>query len=151
MPQIYAVALVAAGVALTVLPVEAATKLVPPPDGSTEIVPDVAPGDEISIACAPIEHRDANSDVRVVLTIAAAPDESSPGFKKVLATEEQLGKYGVVVRIPDVPDLTDRTVNVNVYVVDGGPPQGCDAGRVKVVSHGVPDFRHDDTKAVHPS
>jgi len=131
------------GAALVHTPALAEATLIPSPDNSTEIVPDVAPGDEISIACAPIEHRDANSDVRVVLTIAALPNESSPGFKKVLATDEQLGRYGVVVRIPDVPDLADHTVSLNVYVVDGGPPQGCDAGHVKVVSHGLPDFRQE--------
>src|ERR1700761_7080275 len=71
--------------------------------GGREVVPDVAPGDEIMIACAPIEQRGESSDVRVVLTISAMPNDVPPGYKKVLATDEQLGKYGVKVRVPDVP------------------------------------------------
>ena len=150
MRQCHAAFILSIGMAALAFPALAAAALVAPPDRSAENVPDVAPGDELSIACGAIEHRDANSDVRVVLTIAAVPNESSPGFKKILATDEHLGKYGVVVRIPDVPDLADHTVDVNVYVVDGGPPQGCDAGRVKVVSHEIPDFRQE-IRSVHPS
>jgi len=107
---------------------------------SGEVVPNVAPGDEIVVACAPIEQRDANSDVRVVLTIAAVPSESSPGFKKVLATDEQLSKYGVRVRVPNVPELPEHTVNLNVYVV-GEQTHDCDGGHLKVVAKHLPDFR----------
>jgi hypothetical protein len=99
-----------------------------------EVVPDVAPGDELIIACAPIEQRDTNSDVRVVLTISAMPNEIPPGYKKVLATDEQLGKYGVRVRVPDVPNLPDHTVNLDVYVVGNDRPQDCDGGHLKVVA-----------------
>jgi hypothetical protein len=108
-----------------------------------EVVPDVSPGDEIIIACAPIEQRAANSDVRVVLTIAAAPRDVPPGYKKVLATDEQLSKYGVRVRVPDVPDLPDHTVNLNVYVVNSDSSRACDGGHVRVVQRGLPDFRHN--------
>ena len=107
-----------------------------------EIVPDVAPGEEIVVACAPIEQREANSDVRVVLTIAAMPTETSPGFKKVLATDEQLNKYGVRVRVPNLPDLPDHTVNLDVYVV-GQRTQDCDGGHLKVVAKHLPDYRHE--------
>ena len=99
-----------------------------------EVVPNVAPGDELVIACAPIEQRAANSDVRVVLTISAVPNEIPPGYKKVLATDEQLGKYGVRVRVPDVPNLPDHTVNLNVYVVGNATRQDCDGGHLKVIA-----------------
>src|SRR5580698_1400359 len=89
-----------------------------PLGADSEIVPSVMPGDNIAIACEALQQRATDSDVRVVLTISAAPGESSPGYKKVLATDEQLLKDAVRVRIPTVPDLEDRTVNVNVYVVD---------------------------------
>lgn len=110
---------------------------------SNEVVPNVVPGDEIVVACAPIEQREANSDVRVVLTIAAAPREMTPGFKKVLATDEQVGKYGVRVRVPNIPDLPDHTVNLNVYVVGEKISRGCDGGHLRVVAHHAPDFRHE--------
>jgi len=135
--------------AQTPAPATKGAQVVPPGIGA-EVVPDVAPGDEIAIACAPIEHREANSDVRVVLTIAAMPDEVSPGYKKVLATDEELSKYGVRIRVPDVPDLPNHTVNLNVYVV-GGANGMCDAGHVKVVQRGVPDFRHQIKRPPHVS
>jgi hypothetical protein len=107
-----------------------------------EVVTDVAPGDELVVACAPIEQRDADADVRVVLTISAMPSESSPGYKKVLATDEQLNKYAVRVRVPNVPDLADHTVNLNVYVV-GHNTSACDGGQLKVVARHTPDFRYE--------
>lgn len=107
-----------------------------------EVVPDVAPGDEIVVACAPIEERDPDADVRVVLTISAAPSETPPGYKKVLATDEQLNKYAVRIRVPNVPNLPDHTVNLNVYVV-GHNTSACDGGHLKVVAKHTPDFRHD--------
>lgn len=109
----------------------------------SEFVPSVVPGDEIVVACAPIEQREANSDVRVVLTIAAMPSDLPPGYKKVLATEEQVGRYGVTVRVPNVPDLPDHTVNLNVYVVGQNASRGCDGGHLRVVAHRTPDFRHE--------
>jgi len=120
----------------------ASTRIASLDSGGPEVVPDVAPGEEIMIACAPIEQRTADSDVRVVLTIAAVPTEVPPGYKKVLATDEQLGKYGVRVRVPDVPDLPNHTVNLNVYVVNNSSSRACDGGHVKVVNR-VPDFRRE--------
>jgi hypothetical protein len=97
-----------------------------------EIVPSVMPGDQIAIACGALEQRSAESDVRVVLTISAIPGESVTGFKKVLATDAQLLKDAVRVRIPTVPDLADHTIDVNVYVVDDKGSQQCNAGHMKI-------------------
>ena len=97
-----------------------------------EIVPDVVPGDHIAIACGPVEQRSKDSDVRVVLTISAIPGDSGPGYKKVLATDSELLKDAVRVRIPDVPDLEDHTVDLNVYVVDDSGSHRCEAGQMKI-------------------
>ena len=142
--SIAATAVVLASPALAQSPAHqtASTRIASLDAGAAEVVPDVAPGEEIMIACAPIEHRTADSDVRVVLTIAATPSDVPPGYKKVLATDEQLGKYGVRVRVPDVPDLPNHTVNLNVYVVDNDKSRACDGGHVRVVNR-IPDFRHE--------
>jgi hypothetical protein len=95
-------------------------------------VPNVAPGDHIAIACGPVEQRSADSDVRVVLTISAVPGESAPGYKKVLATDAELLKDAVRVRIPDTPDIDDHTVDLNVYVVSDKGAQQCNAGQMKI-------------------
>ena len=144
-----------AGAALVVTPAFAQTALQTPKKAiigsidnfGSEVVPNVEPGEQIMIACAPIEQRQANSDVRVVLTIAAMPNDVPAGYKRVLATEEEIGKYGVRVRVPDLPNLPDHTVNLDVYVMNGDSHRSCDAGHVRVVQreHGrpVPDFRHE--------
>jgi hypothetical protein len=97
-----------------------------------EIVPNVMPGDQIAIACGALEQRAADSDVRVVLTISAVPGESAPGYQKVLATDAQLLKDAVRVRIPSVPSLEDHTVALNVYVVSDKGSQQCSAGHMKI-------------------
>jgi hypothetical protein len=98
-----------------------------------EVVPVVAPGEEIGIACDALEYTAPNNDVRVVLTISAAPtDTPSPGYKKVLATNEQLTKGAVRVTIPEMPDLANRTVHVDVYVVNAQGARDCDAGHMRI-------------------
>jgi hypothetical protein len=100
---------------------------------SPEVVPTLAPGDEVSIACDAIDNRAADSDVRVVLTISALPDAAkAPGIKHVMATQEELSKNSVSVRIPDLAPLDDQTVNLSVYVVDQKGSQSCDGGHVKI-------------------
>ncbi len=103
-------------------------------DGDTlEYVPFVTPGDRIGIACNALAASNADSDVRVVLTISAQPGEVPPGYKKVLATDEEVGYGAVRVRIPTVPDLEDHIVKVDVYVMGDNGAQSCDAGRMKIV------------------
>ncbi len=108
-----------------------------PPDADVEIVPQVTPGDRISIACDALTKSNAGSDVRVVLTISAIPGETPPGYKKVLATDEHVAYGAVRVRIPTVPELEDHTVNLNVYVVDQQGSTSCDAGHLKITDSAI--------------
>jgi hypothetical protein len=94
--------------------------------------PDVTPGDNIVIACDAVEKRAADSDVRVVLTISAMPGESTTGYAKVLATDELLLKDAVRVRIPQIPNLEQHTVGLDVYVVGSANAEHCDAGHMKI-------------------
>lgn len=131
-----ALLLVPAPVAASVLPAQTgnADKLVQPVDND-EVVPLVSPGDEIGIACNALEYTALENDVRVVLTISSAPDAPpSPGYQKVLATNEELTKGAVRVKIPEVPDLDNRIVNVDVYVVSAKGAAACDAGHMKIVT-----------------
>lgn len=98
-----------------------------------EVVPVVSPGEEIGIACDALEVAAPENDVRVVLTISATPhDKPIKGYKKVLATNEQLMKGAVRVRIPEMPDLTNHTVNIDVYVVNAKGSKNCDAGHMRI-------------------
>jgi len=131
----FAATLAISGPACAASPLLSVTKpqaLPPPVDDSGEIIPMVSPGDEISIACESLDMHAPNSDVRVVLTISATPGETGPGYKKVLATDEELMKGAVRVRIPNTPDLMDHTVDLNVYVVNASGSQACNAGHLKI-------------------
>lgn len=99
-----------------------------------EALPVVSPGEEIGIACDALQYTAPGNDVRVVLTIAAAPSDTAtaPGYKKVLATNEELTKGAVHVRIPDTPDLVNHIVAVSVYVVNGDAARNCDAGHMRI-------------------
>jgi hypothetical protein len=131
------IGIVAVG-ALTLIPAFAANAQLPPlvdhvsTHSGASAFPDLLPGDNIEIACEAVEKRAADSDVRVVLTISAMPGESAPGYQKVLATDEQLLKDAVRVRIPEMPTLQDHTVGVDVYVVGTTSAEHCDAGQVKI-------------------
>jgi hypothetical protein len=97
-----------------------------------EIVPVVSPGEQIGIACDALSVAQQNSDVRVVLTISAAPGDTAPGYKKVLATDQQVSKGAVHVKVPNTPDIANHTYDMSVYVMDNKGSQSCDAGSVKV-------------------
>lgn len=126
-----------AAAALALIPAAGANAQLPPAEpvaahSNASAFPDLEPGDNIEIACEAVEKRAADSDVRVVLTIAATPGESATGFQKVLATDEQLLKDAVRVRIPKMPTLEDHTVGLDVYVVGSTTAQHCEAGQVKI-------------------
>ena len=108
-----------------------------PDDADVEVVPYVNVGDQIGIACTALTKSNPQSDVRVVLTISAQPGDTQPGYSKVLATDEQVAHGAVRVRIPTVPDLEDRLVNVDVYVVGDQSAQSCNAGHMKIVRQRV--------------
>jgi hypothetical protein len=103
------------------------------PASSTEALPDLALGEDVAIACDAIERVADPSDVRVVLTIAAVPGDSSPGYKKILAVNEKVTGSAVHLKVPSAPDLENHTVNLSVYVVDGARRNDCDGGQYRIV------------------
>jgi hypothetical protein len=103
------------------------------PASSTEALPDLALGEDVAIACEAIERVADPSDVRVVLTIAAVPGDSSPGYKKILAVNEKVTGSAVHLKVPSAPDLENHTVNLSVYVVDGAHRNDCDGGQYRIV------------------
>ena len=103
------------------------------PDNNTEAPPDLALGEDVAIACDAIERVADPSDVRVVLTIAAVPGDTSPGYKKILAVNEKVTGSAVHLKVPSAPDLENHTVNLSVYVVDGAQHNDCDGGQYRIV------------------
>jgi hypothetical protein len=95
-------------------------------------VPTVIPGDDLAVACDALAKSNPDSDVRVVLTLAAGLGEDEPGYRKVLATNEQILQGAVRIRIPEVTSLENHTVDVDVYVVDDKGSHSCNAGKFKI-------------------
>lgn len=108
------------------------TTVVPVPS-TGDALPDLAPGDDVAIACEAIERVADPSDVRVVLTIAAMPGDTSPGYKKILALNEKVTGSAVHLKVPDAPGLENHTVNLSVYVVNGADQNDCDGGQYRIV------------------
>jgi hypothetical protein len=128
-------------------PAFADTATATPAVPTTEVVPTVAPGDQIAISCDAIDNRGADSDVRVVLTISALPDSlKKPGIKRVMATDEELSKNSVRVRVPNMTPLDDQTVNLSVYVVDQKGSQSCNGGHVKIAQDKKVGLQNPDSK-----
>jgi hypothetical protein len=50
----------------------------------------------------------------------------------VLATRQRVSHGAVHIRVPDLPDLSNHTVDVKVFVVGSKGTTRCDAGRVKI-------------------
>lgn len=101
-------------------------------------VPSLAPGDDVAIACDAIERVADPSDVRVVLTIAALPGDTSPGYKKILALNEKVTASSVHLKMPNAPDLANHTVALSVYVVNGPKNTDCEGGKYRVVQTPAP-------------
>ena len=105
--------------------------------GDSALAPDdvvtvVSPGEQIGIACGALSVAQQNSDVRVVLTISAAPGDAPTGYNKVLATDQQVSKGSVHVKVPNTPEIANHTYDMSVYVMGSKGAQSCDAGSVKV-------------------
>lgn len=91
----------------------------------------VARGEEFGINCGCFSG--SNADVRVVLALSPEPSDTPTGYKKLLATDEQIDDHGgLLVRVPDAPGLANHTVQVKVYVVDAKGARACDAGKVRI-------------------
>ncbi|HVV65212.1 MAG TPA: hypothetical protein VHC42_07070 [Rhizomicrobium sp.] len=113
------------------------------PAEQSEPLPDLAPGDDVAISCDAIERVADPSDVRVVFTIAAAPGDTSPGYKKILAIDEKVAGGAVHLKVPNAPDLPNHTVDLAVYVIDGAKNNDCDGGSYRIVQTPAPATPHD--------
>jgi hypothetical protein len=92
-------------------------------------IPKVERGHMLGVACADVDH--SGVDVRVVMKDVM--DEAPTGYGAVLATEQTISHGAVHVRVPDLPGLSDHTVDVKVYVTDSRGTHTCDVGRIRIV------------------
>jgi hypothetical protein len=93
-------------------------------------VPRVKRGQPLGIACA--DASDAKAQLRVVMTFANDTGEAPTGYGSLLLTDWTVSHGTVHARVPDLPGLSNHTVEVRVFVMGRHSTHICDVGRVKV-------------------
>jgi hypothetical protein len=67
----------------------------------------------------------------VVLTIADIAT-AMPGYRSVLATDQEIRAGGLHVRVPDLPEAANRVFQVKVFRLGEETPEICDAGTIRI-------------------
>ena len=100
-------------------------------------VAQVKPGEELTITGACVSNVKSADRLRVMLTLA--DETSADSGYHVLATEQTIGADGLNVRVPNLPETTNRDFNVSVFRLSEESPQICNAGTIHV---GAPVKHH---------
>jgi hypothetical protein len=137
MPVFRIALLGAVALSLTALPTNAcpgdktiAIKSYAPADMGGETIRKVGRGERLAIMCDGVD-LGVPSDVRVVLNFASGAKEL--GYKGVLATDQTRSEGKLQIRVPDAPDLANHTLDVEVFMLNGGDKaKTCDAGKVRI-------------------
>ncbi len=94
-------------------------------------VADVKPGDTFTITGECVTRVHSADNLRVVLTIADT-DSALPGYRSVLATDQEIRAGGLHVRVPDLPEAANRVFQVKVFHLGQEAPEICDAGTIRI-------------------
>jgi hypothetical protein len=102
-----------------------------PADMGGETIRKVGRGERLAIMCEGVDLAGPD-DVRVVLNFAASGAKEL-GYKGVLATDQTRSDGKLQIRVPDAPDLANHTLDVEVFMLNGGDKaKTCDAGKVRI-------------------
>ena len=93
-------------------------------------VGEVQPGETFMITGECVSRVQSADNLRVVLTISDG--ETMPGYRSLIATEQEIGAGGLQVRVPDLPDATNRVFSVRVFRLGQEVPEICDAGAIRI-------------------
>jgi hypothetical protein len=94
------------------------------------VVADVKPGETFTITGDCIARVKSADNLRVVLTISDG--ETMPGYRALVATEQEIGAGGLQVRVPDLPDAANRVFSVRIFRLGQEMPEICDAGAIRI-------------------
>ena len=94
-------------------------------------VADVKAGETFTIIGECVTRVQSAENLRVVLTLADS-DTGKPGYRSVLATEQEIGAGGLHVRVPDMPEAANRVFLVKVFRLGRETPEICDAGTIRI-------------------
>ena len=100
--------------------------------GNSGIAPvgEVQPGETITITGTCVA-RAQSADLRVVLTFADS-NVDAPGYRSLVATDQEINADGLSVRVPDLPGAANRVFSVKVFHLGQDTPQICDAGSIRI-------------------
>jgi hypothetical protein len=94
-------------------------------------IADVKPGETFTITGECITRVHSAESLRVVLTLADT-DTAMPGYRSVLATDQEIRAGGLYVRVPDMPEAANRVFLVKVFRLGQEAPEICDAGTIRI-------------------
>jgi hypothetical protein len=94
-------------------------------------VADVKAGETFTIIGECVTRVQSAENLRVVLTLADS-DTGKPGYRSVLATEQEIGAGGLHVRVPDMTEAANRVFQVKVFRLGRETPEVCDAGTIRI-------------------
>jgi hypothetical protein len=106
----------------------AGEEIVVGPTGAAE----VKPGETLSIVGDCVMPDRSPENLRVVLTLTDALAPIEPGFRSVLATEQEIRGNTLQVRVPDLPEAANRTFEVKVFRLGETSPEICSAGAIRI-------------------
>lgn len=99
--------------------------------GITAPIPDVKPGEIFSISGDCVSRVRSADNLRVVLTLAEG-DAAKPGYRSVLATDQEIHAGLLHVRVPSMPEAENRVFLVKVFRLGQEAPQICEAGTIRI-------------------
>jgi len=94
-------------------------------------IADVKPGETFTITGECITRVHSAENLRVVLTIADT-DTAMPGYRSVLATDQEIRGNTLQVRVPDLPEAANRIFQVKVFRLGEDSPVICNAGAIRI-------------------
>jgi hypothetical protein len=102
--------------------------------GNSGIAPvgEVQPGETITITGTCVA-RAQSADLRVVLTFADS-SLNMPGYRSLVATDQEINADGLSVRVPDLPGAANRVFSVKIFHLGQEMPEICDAGSIRIGS-----------------
>ncbi len=100
--------------------------------GGVETATDVKPGETLSIVGDCVMPLHSAENFRVVLTLTDALASVEPGFRSVLATDQEIRGNTLQVRVPDLPEAANRIFQVKVFRLGEDSPVICNAGAIRI-------------------
>lgn len=98
---------------------------------------EVQPGETFTITGECVARVKSAENLRVVLTFSDS-QATQTGYRSLIATDQQINAGGLSVRVPDLPEATNRIFSVKVFHLGHDTPEVCDAGSIHIgaASHG---------------